>query len=230
MTTSLTLGLNTSPSTTQTSPQAGTLSENGSANSTATKNTSVGTNSVANNSISACFGQLYAQGQAGAWPNLSAIGSPDGNGFLDDAVTLESQQIIAGTWTPSLRLTLSAGTSFTADVYMRAYKRSSGGVYTLINSFLFSNKSIGTGGTTIAFTGVSLSAVSFNIGDKIYIDCWLNILTSVGTTSATTIKMLESTPIGTLAAASEMLTPGYQPQPTNIVILKMHHNKAGRIQ
>jgi hypothetical protein len=223
MAAALTLGLNTSPSTVLTSPQAGTLSENGSANSTATKNTLVGTSAG-----TPCFGQLYAQGNAGAWPALAAIGSPDGNGFLDDATTLENQQMVAGTWTPSLRLTLSAGTSFTADVYMRAYKRSSGGVYTLINSFLFSNKSITTGGVTTAFGGASLSAVSFGVGDKLYIDCWLNILTSVGTTGATTIKMLESTPIGTLAATSEMLTPGYVS--TAFVPVRNQHRAFGRIQ
>lgn len=231
MTNVLTLGLNTSPSVILTSPQAGTLSENGTANSTATKNSVVGTNSQnANGSSIPSFGQLYAQGNAANWPNLSAIGAPDGNGFLDDSTTLESQQIIAGTWTPSLRMTLSAGTTFTADVYMRAYKRSTGGIYTLLNSFLFSNKSISTAGTTIAFTGASLSAINFAFGDKVYIDCWLNILTSVGTTSASTIKMLQSTPIGTLAAASEMLTPGYQPQPTSGSVFIRQHRAIGKIQ
>src|SRR5213080_1883437 len=64
------------------------------------------------------YGELYAQGNGSAWAAAGSIGAPSGHGLLWDVTTLEGQQIVAGNWTPTLRLALSTGT-MTVDAYVR---------------------------------------------------------------------------------------------------------------
>ncbi len=185
------------------------------------KNTTIGT--------STGYGEVYSQGTAGAWAAAGSIGSPSGNGWLWDVTTLEGQTIVAGTWTPTLRFQLSVGTSIIADCYCRAYKRSSSGVYTQIGSILFASKTITTSGNTINFTGSSLSAVSFATGDKLYIDAWLNITTNNSGSGTATIQTNESSTATSGIATAQMVTPGYQPTNSTVLVRSLHCS-LGRIQ
>ena|SRR5579875_1254207 len=217
MTTALTAYLTNAATTTLTTAnQLATALNSGAAT---TKSTTVGT--------STGYGEVYAQGNASAWAAAGSIGNPSGNGFLWDATTLEGQQIIAGTWTPTLRFQLSTGTSITADCYCRAYKRSSGGVYTLIGSMLFSGKSITTSGNNVSFSGSSLGAVSFATGDKLYIDVWLDITANSSGSGSATVKMNEASAANTGIATAQITTPGYQ---SNQWLIRAFHRSAGRIQ
>src|SRR5919109_2634308 len=56
------------------------------------------------------YGELYAQGNASAWPALGAIGNPSGHGFLYDVTTLETNSLVVGSYVPKVRLNTSTGT------------------------------------------------------------------------------------------------------------------------
>src|SRR6266487_4682425 len=108
------------------------------------------------------YGQLYAKGNASAWPNLGSIGSPDGHGWFLESLSLTGQQILAGNWTPTFRMKISGtGTpTITGDLYSRAYVYNSG-VYTLIGSMLMSAQSITTSTANYVFSPVSLGLTNF---------------------------------------------------------------------
>lgn len=162
------------------------------------------------------FGQLYAQGNAGAW--LAHVGAitdvacnPDGNGFLYDTTTLEGMTVVAGTWSAVLTLEkLNSSGNITADLYVRAFKRSSGGVYTLIGTMELAGQSIPGSATTYAFNATSLSSMAFSTGDKLYCDVWANVTANPGATSTTQILLGESSGVAGIAGYMQIATAGYQ--------------------
>jgi hypothetical protein len=164
------------------------------------------------------FGQLYALGNAGAWlahaagAITDAACNPDGNGFLFDVTTLEGQDVAAGTWTPVIRIGTVTGTC-TADLYARAFRRTSGGVYNLIGSaMLLSNQSITSTHIQYNFSGSSLPLTSFGVGDKLYIDVWPNILTTTMLAGdALVLSMTADASLGYIN--TKVITPGYDVTP-----------------
>ena len=180
-----------------------------------------------NTSNSTGYGELYSQGFATAWPSAGSIGSPSGHGWFFDGTTLDGQQIIAGNWTPTISLKVSAGSS-TADIYMRAYIYSSG-TYTQIGSNMVLTAQTLTGLTgTYSFAATSLPVANFTTGKRLYLDCWLNI-TAGGTSGANIAFRQSSTAQGNTGC--QIVTPGYQPIPSsgNFFALRQHH-AVGRLQ
>src|SRR2546421_8860748 len=79
------------------------------------------------------YSEFFPQGTSSAWQSLGAIGAPSGNGYLLDDTSLVGNVIGTGGWTPTVRLRVNGGSGgLVADLYCRAYKRSSGGAYTAI--------------------------------------------------------------------------------------------------
>lgn len=132
----------------------------------------------------------------------------DGHGFLWDVTTLGGQQIVAGNWTPTVKLAASTK-SFVADIYVRAYKRSSSGTYTQIFRAVKSAQTINTTATVFTLTATSTpAAVNFNAGDKLYYDVVLDITSTSETATTATALLYENG-----GANEEVITPGYQVQP-----------------
>lgn len=159
------------------------------------------------------FGQLYSQGNAGAWLAHSgaitdAACNPDGHGWFLDANTLDGQQIVAGNWTPTISLKVSVGSS-TADIYVRAFVYNSGS-YTIIGSAMLLAAQTITGATgTYSFAATSLPVANFTAtGKRLYVDCWLNI-TAAGSSGATVaFRQTSSATQGN--AGCQIVTPGFQ--------------------
>lgn len=175
-----------------------------------TSNTIIGTNTQ--------YIELYGLGGTGVASGAS-IGTPSGKGFLWDVTTLEAMQLLAGTWTPTVRGRLSSHTC-TADVILRAYKRSSGGVYTNIGTWTVTAQSWNTANTNYSPTPSSVSLVNFGVGDKLYEDVWLNITASTMTGSDSVQLAVSSTSSG-LANNVQLLTPSYQPIPVGGSLMSM---------
>src|SRR5881392_3294189 len=59
------------------------------------------------------YGEIWAQGNSGAWAAAGSLGAATGHGFLLENVrtNLEGQTIVAGNWTPTVRLTSELGGS-----------------------------------------------------------------------------------------------------------------------
>lgn len=169
---------------------------------TTNKNTTIGT--------ATGWGELFAQGTAGAWAAAGSAPAPSGNGWIDDGVLLETNQYIAGNWTTTIRLNVSVG-SIVADIHLRAYQRSSGGVYTLVSDMVITGQTIGTSATNFSpsATGVAASA-TFATGDKTYYHCPINI-TSNSTGSGAAVLKVTTANSSTLGSTNaQIVTPGYQ--------------------
>ena len=191
-----------------------TVFGNHAASSLATANTlfptSAGAASASVNTLigtSSGWGEIYSQGNAGAWPALGAMGLPSGHGWLFDVTTLELQQIIAGNWTPAIRTGVTAGTA-TADMWVNAYKRSSSSIYRLIGSMSLAAQAFSVTLTNYFFVATALAAMSFASGDKLYLDHWLNITVADG--SSASYKIQECTTASQGRANNfQVATPGY---------------------
>lgn len=163
------------------------------------------------------WGELHSQTFASAWPVSGAIGVASGHGWLLDATTLEGQLIAAGNWTPTLNLRyISSNGTATADIHVRAFKRSSGGVYTQIGTdMVLAAQAITSATTQYTFSATSEAAMSFSVGDKLYIDIWLNITANANTISNPqfNVSIASSTTQG-VANDCQVVTPGYSSNTT----------------
>lgn len=155
--------------------------------------------------------ELPAQGGTATTLAASEPTSPSGNGWLLDATTLEAQEILQGNWTPSVTLSCGGGT-FTVEIHVRAWKRSSAGVYTQLMQSGFATDIVQTGvsitstKTTTTLAATALDTMAFATGDKLYIDIVLNITTgnSNNTAANRVIHIYENG-----GSAEQSLTPGY---------------------
>lgn len=204
MTTALTLyGLSTAATTIG---QAGLLTATGGGATTATKTTLVGT--------STGFGRIAAQGTTAAWPALNSLQSPAGGGFLFDVSTLENQQVLAGSWTPTIRMATSVG-SVIADLYVRVYLYYNGTFWPASstqgpNYAVLAGQTLTTSNTTYTLPATTFPQLSLLPGYKLYCDLWLNITTNSTGSGAATIGLLESNTSSGITNC-QIVTPGYQP-------------------
>lgn len=153
------------------------------------------------------WGELYSQGNTTAWAAGSSEPAADGHGWLLDATTLEGQEILSGTWTPKIKLSTSSGT-VTCVVHMRAYKRSSGGVYSLIVDCASGSVGLTSTAAVISPTAASGALTTFATGDKLYVDVVLHITANSSTSNTATTSVFQNG-----GANEEFVTPGYQAQP-----------------
>ncbi len=172
------------------------------------------------------FGEITPQTETGAWEALSAIGTPSGSGFLYESVALENNQLNAGNWGATIRLNAaqngdaadSAGT-LVGDLYVRAFKRSSSGVYTPIVTMSLLNQTIPAGRTNFQLPNVATStATAFATGDKLYLDIWCNITSNTNNSSVQDIR-LNRLSTDTSGKTGDLLgfisTPGYSTTTTS---------------
>jgi hypothetical protein len=163
------------------------------------------------------WGELHSQAFATAWPVSGAIGAASGHGWILDATTLEGQLIAAGNWTPTLNLRyLSANGTATADIHVRAFKRSSGGTYTQIGTdMVLAAQAITSATAQYTFAATSEAAMSFSVGDKLYIDIWLNITANANTVSNSQMNVtIASSATQGVANDCQIVTPGYSSNTT----------------
>lgn len=164
------------------------------------------------------YGEIYSQGNAGAWAAAGGVSAPSGHGWLFDITTLEGQTLITGNWQFVCRMLISAGTA-TADIIHRFYKRSSGGVYTAIGSITLSAQALTTTTTTYTSAASSLSSMAFVTGDKLYVDVWCNVTAnSSGSGAATLGYAMANTTTHGKANNGQIITPGYNPTSTHSII------------
>jgi hypothetical protein len=129
------------------------------------------------------FFEVTAQGLINFATGLASIGNPSGLGFLYDSTALEGNQFVAGTWSNSVRLNASEFPTFTqagdltADIYKRVFRRTNDGTYYNIITDKALAQDIPLNFTTYTLTGVTTSSPSarFAVGDKVYIDIWVNV-------------------------------------------------------
>jgi len=137
------------------------------------------------------WGELGSQGITTAWPAATSEPAPSGKGFILDATTLEGQQILAGTWTPSVHLSSSSGT-VTADVHFRAYQRTSAGVYTNIVDLVKTAAAITATAATYTPTAGSGAQTAFATGDKLYLDVVLHITANTSSSTTATTSLFQN--------------------------------------
>lgn len=165
------------------------------------------------------YGELVAQGTTGAWAAGGSIGAPTGKGFLFDVTTLEGNQFAAGNWNGTVRINCAqngnaapnAGT-LTADIIMRAYKRTSGGVYTNIVTITFTGQTIPSGFTSFSLPTTAGSAMTFSTGDKLYVDVWLNVTANTNASAVQDVRFNRlSTDTGGTTGDNNasLVSPGY---------------------
>jgi len=167
------------------------------------------------------YGEVYAQGTAAAWGGGGSAPAPSGNGFLleNSILSLEGQTILAGAWSANVRFGAAQGTcsglagSFTADIHVRIYKRSSGGVYTSIIDMVVSAQTINATLTTYSLSGTTVAGTGFTTGDKLYIDILLNITANANPSTQLVRLNRESTDSTNHQGDSnaQVVTPGYSP-------------------
>lgn len=132
--------------------------------------------------------------------------APSGNGWLLDPTTLEGQDILSGTWTPTIRVSASA-TTISSAFYVRAFKKN-GGTYTNIGVFVSAAAAMTTAAANrTTWTGnTSVPAMSFSaVNDKLYIDVIANVTVNTAGSTSSTITMFRHGGVN-----EQVVTPGYQ--------------------
>lgn len=160
------------------------------------------------------YGEILSQGGT-AWAASGSIGSQTGKGFFLDDTTLDGQDLLAGSWSATVRLVAmqsgSQAGSMTADIVVRVSKYS-GGSYTTLITMTLTGQTINATLANYSLSGSTGSATSFASGDKLYIDCWLKITAGSGNAAqGVRINRLSTdttTKIGD--ATASVATPGYQ--------------------
>lgn len=149
--------------------------------------------------------EIFAQSGSGG--TGSSEPAPSGLGFIWDVTTLEGQQIAAGTWTPTVKLSMNVA-GFNADITCRAWNRHSNGTFTQLgNDMILSGQVLSTSPTVYTFGATNIPAANFATGDKLYIDFILNFTANPGTFGTATLTFYENG-----GANEQVVTPGYAAQ------------------
>lgn len=150
--------------------------------------------------------EIFSQGGTGVLK--ASLGAPSGKGWLFDATTLEGQSIPAGAWSATVALADTARSNAVGSVTLRAYKRSSTGVYSQICTLTLASPTLNTTRTAYTLSTASAASAWFATGDKLYLDLYVQ---DTGWASDT-IAVYESSS-GTTGVANDMqvTTPGYNP-------------------
>lgn len=180
--------------------------------------TNLGSDGIVTTKISNAtgYGEIAALGTNAAWASLAGpITSiaPTGLGWLLDSALLHRQTLVSGLWTPAIsaRITLL---SATADLYLRAFAYNTAArTYTSIGILLLSAQSLTTSKAVYTWAGTSLAAFTFNNTQRLYIDCWPNILTNANGAGSTAQIAMHLSILGSGGIANDLQvsTPGFTP-------------------
>lgn len=190
---------------------------------TATSGSPTFVNRYTRTGTSTGWGEICSQTTTAAWAAGGSIGTPTGKGFLLDATTLSNKQIIAGNWTPQIRLAMSknqdGGTqsaSLGCSLTVRAFRyRSGDGTYTAIVSSTLTGQTVPPStSTNYALPATAADSVLFSPGDYLYVDLWCNITSNTGTSDQDIRLNRLSTDTTTFFgdANTVITTPGYADQ------------------
>lgn len=148
--------------------------------------------------------------------------TPTGQGWLLDSATLEGQQIVAGAWSGNENAA-GGSSKIKFKVVERYYVYHSNGTYTAIGQSPESAQVTGAGlsnWTGVAIPSVSLGAVNFLAGDKLYVDVWLHATTN-NSSSAIGAQVQTAGVANTFNPADYLITPGIaavgKPAPSFVV-------------
>jgi hypothetical protein len=137
------------------------------------------------------------------WASAAGTSTPTGNGALLDSTVLGGHSLSIGSYPVHLRLGAGGPSGFLLHVTARLYKRSSGGVYTLIGSGTTSNLDCSSATRSLVVPVAVGSTVAFASTDRLYLDLWgqigQNTLASGNTFQITTYASLDPTQGSTLA-------------------------------
>lgn len=140
------------------------------------------------------FGEVYAQGNAGAWGAAGSLIAQSGHGFFLDASTLDGGSLAAGSYAATVRYVAMQGVSqagtLVADLYVRVSKYS-GGSYTTIATLFLKAQTINNVLANYILMGVTDNAsdTSFAAGDRLYIDYPVNVVTNANAQSTQGIRI-----------------------------------------
>jgi hypothetical protein len=166
------------------------------------------------------YSEIYGLGTTAAWQSAGGLDVPGGTGWILDGTTLDGQQLISGTWTPTIQSAISVGTA-TADMYVRAFKLGADhATYTAIGTMSLLAQSLTTTITQYTFAGNTLPAMSFAGGEKLYIDVWYDITVNGSGSNAATIKFANSNNASQgRATYAQIATAGYQGGSTSTIVI-----------
>src|SRR5260221_260106 len=178
-------------------------------------NVTRGTNGSVSRKIGTTAGNLWVElvplGTATITSNASEQ-APTGNGWLYDVNTFFAQHFVTGNNTPTLTVfSNAAGGSLIINAHCRAYRRTTAGVYTLINEWTQSAVTVGTTDTTIAFSAANLGIITFASNEQLYLDCMVQITTNTIGSSLTAISLSGSTSAGAGTTKLQLVMQPYQP-------------------
>jgi hypothetical protein len=146
--------------------------------------------------------------QGGTTTSNAVAPAPSGKGWLYDSTVLESVNLNTGAYTASLNLQTSLS-YIGVNILMRWYKRSSGGVYTLIGTVTYPSTNIfGQSPLNFIAKSTAFSAVAFSTGDKLYFDAFVQPTGTFRWTGGQMLVTMGNT-AGGFAYATELDTPGY---------------------
>ena len=140
----------------------------------------------------------------------TSLGSPapTGKGFLLDSTALEGQTIAAGAWSGQDQIL--APTGVTVSLVVRYYVFHSDATYTAIGSAPESANINGNGAyQPVAVPSVSLPAVAFNVGDKLFVDVWAHVSANTQTTAASIYLQTSGSATKGGNTQDVIVTPGY---------------------
>jgi hypothetical protein len=170
------------------------------------------------------WGEICSQSTTAAWPALGAIGTPTGKGFFLDGSLLNNKQLVAGNYTPQIRLAMArnqdgGGTqsaTLGCTLVARFYRYDSGDqTYTAITTSTLSSQTIPVATSTdFPFSAAAANAVTFAPGQYLYFDIWCNITSNTGTSDQDIrLNRLSTDTSGLTGDAHTVITtPGYADQ------------------
>ncbi|MBA2285833.1 MAG: cellulase family glycosylhydrolase [Ktedonobacteraceae bacterium] len=181
--------------------------------STASGATSVGKDTPLGTSTG--YGELVPNNALATWPaavSESAVpASGKGNIYPSSLV---NQAIIAGYWTPSVRLTVigTGASSITADILVRAWKWNSSSGYTKQGVIILTAQTISTSATTFKLPATFLSELPFNANESLYVDVLVNVTSNPnGAGVGTKIRCNFSLSASQGNITGQVVTPGTSP-------------------
>jgi hypothetical protein len=159
------------------------------------------------------WGEMFSQGNATTWANAGSEPSQSGHGWLLDSTVLEGQQFSAANWSGKIGVKTNSVTVTPTVVFrLRAAKRTSGGVYTLIVDIPATATALSNSESIISFPSTLGSAVSFSTGDKLYIDIPSDITVAASLSGNLILTRLSTDTSGLTGDPNgAMITPGYSP-------------------
>lgn len=159
------------------------------------------------------YGELCANNAPATWPAYgSESATPaSGKGNIFNSTSLNNVAIIAGNWTPTVRLTLT-GTSpspITTDIIFRVWKwNSSTLLYTKFGVSTLTAQTVSTAATTFSLPAVSLQEIALANNEYLYFDVLANVTSNPnGAGVAAKIRMNYSTSATTGSNTAQIISP-----------------------